>query len=114
MELLLKKDNIKKETDICNQHAANADKDSEYEVEEQKMEKVQLAVGTYVTNCLNCNRTCHYPCFIPNDSGKHGCAAMRGDCCTVCPKKCHWTKHVNNEYRIVYKVQKIKKTYMRS
>ena len=49
MELLLKKDNIKKETDICNQHAANADKDSEYEVEEQKMEKVQLAVGTYVT-----------------------------------------------------------------
>ena len=116
MEQVLKKDNIQKETDICNQHAANADanKDSEYEAEEQKMEKVQLAVGTYVTNCLDCNRTCHYPCVIPNDSSKHGYAAMHGDSCTVCPKKCHWTKHVNNEYRIVYKVQKIKKTYMRS
>jgi len=113
MELLGQKDTIQMETDICNQHAANAEanKDSEYEVEEQKMEKVQLEVGTYVTNCLNCNRTCHYPCSFSNDSDKKWCAAMRGENCTVCPKKCHWKHHVNNQYRIEFKVEKVKKTY---
>ena len=101
--LLMQKDMIRQETDICNQHKANADanEDTEYEVEEQVMKKVQLDPGTYVTNCLNCNRTCHFPCAIPNDDGKAGCAAMRGGFCTVCPEKCFWQKHVNNQYRSV-------------
>ena len=99
--LLMQKDTIRQETDICNQHKANADanEDTEYEVEEQVMKKVQLDPGTYVTNCLSCNRTCHFPCAIPNDDGKAGCAAMRGGFCTVCPEKCFWQKHVNNQYR---------------
>jgi len=118
-ELLMKKEMIRQETDICNQHAVNAkaNEDTEYEVEEQQMKKVELAAGVYVTNCLECNRTCHYPCAIPRNEDKMGCAAMKRDQnpnkirCTICPKTCHWAKHVNNPYKIEFEVKKVKKTY---
>ena len=72
----MQKDKIRQETDICNQHKANADanNDTEYEVEEHVMKKVQLDPGTYVTNCLSCNRTCHFPC-------------ANG---TLCHSQCRW------------------------
>jgi len=113
MDLLMKKDQIQKQADICKQHAANANatQDSEYEVQEQRMKKVELKAGTYVTNCLTCNRTCHFPCAIPNDDGKKNCASMRKENCTVCPEKCHWKSHVNNSHRIEFETVKTKKTY---
>ena len=99
---LMQKDMISQEANICNQHKANADanEDTEYEVEEQVMKKVQLDPGTYVTNCLSCNRTCHFPCAngtmahcaISNADGKSGCAAM---------KSLSWKMPVNNQYRSV-------------
>ncbi|CAG0905138.1 unnamed protein product, partial [Darwinula stevensoni] len=87
------------------QHEAEADanKNFKYNVKVPKHKKIDLDSGTYVTNCLNCNSTCHYPCYIPNNKDKAGCAAMRTvegtACCKVCPKNCIWHKHVNNEYR---------------
>ena len=113
MDLLMNKAQIQKQADICKQHAANATatQDSEYEVEEQRMKMVKLEAGTYVTNCLTCNRTCHYPCAIPNDDGKNNCAAMREDNCTVCPEKCHWKSHINNSHRIEFETVKTKKTF---
>ena len=87
------------------QHEAEADanKNFTYKVTVPKHKKVDLDPGRYVTNCLICNFTCHYPCFIPNDKDKAGCAAMERvegtACCKVCPKKCVWDKHHNNPYR---------------
>ena len=113
-ELLMKKDRIQQEKDICNRHALNieANEDTEYEVEEQQIQKVELDPGRFVTNCLECNRTCHYPCGIPSDKDKSRCAAMEKDgSCSVCPQKCHWSKHVNSQHKIEFNTKKVKKTY---
>lgn len=58
----------------------------------------------HVTNCLECNYTCHYDSVYANDDDKHTCLAMyyHRDIekiqCGVCTKKCGWRKHVNNPY----------------
>jgi hypothetical protein len=36
----------------------------------------KLPRDTFVTNCLRCNVTCHFPCGIPDNDRKMGCAAM--------------------------------------
>lgn len=80
-----------------------ANKDFQYKVKVTKQRKKDLKCGTYVTNCLVCNFTCHFPCGIPNDYNKCYCAAMddggpNNAKCNVCPRKCGWQHHVNNEY----------------
>lgn len=87
------------------QSEINANKNFKYKVKVPKTRQVDLkGSGTYVTNCLQCNFTCHHPCGISNDQDKYNCAAMdkRGESdatCSIC--SCHgsWTKHVNNPYR---------------
>ena len=79
-------------------------KDFEYEITVTKQKKIILESGKYVTNCLECIYTCHYPCTYSNDKEKFKCTAMDGGGfidgkCRVCPGKCHWTKHFNNTYR---------------
>lgn len=60
--------------------------------------------GVHVTNCLECNYTCHYNCAYANDDDKHKCSAMVYDAiienihCGVCTEKCGWRQHVNNPY----------------
>ena len=111
--LLVKRENIRRETEIYKQHQANKDanENSEYEVEEHALKKVQLEPGTYVTNCLKCNFTCHYPCAYANDADKIRCSAMRNGKCTACPKNCKWDNHVNNQHRIEFETKKVTKTY---
>ena len=100
MEELNKKEVIlkQKESDIL------ANKDFTYKVKVTKQRKMDIqGTGRYVTNCLTCNFTCHYPCGTPNNDNKHQCSAMdsggQSDAkCTVCPGHCHWTQHVNNSY----------------
>ena len=80
-----------------------ANKDFEYKVKVTKQQKKNLKTGTYVTNCLICNFTCHFPCGIPNDDDKFYCAAMddggpNNAKCNVCPRKCDWQHHVNNQF----------------
>jgi len=87
------------------QAEVDANKNCTYTVKVPKTRQVDLkGSGTYVTNCLQCNFTCHHPCGIANDQDKYNCAAMdkRGESdatCSIC--SCHgsWTKHVNNPYR---------------
>ena len=55
----------------------------------------------YDTNCLTCNKTCHYPCQIPQDENKASCWAMTDGYCRICPGKCHWSVHNNCGYKIV-------------
>ncbi|CAG0889139.1 unnamed protein product [Darwinula stevensoni] len=87
------------------QHEAemNANKNFRYTVKVVKRMKVDLDVGTYATNCLTCNMTCHFPCSVENDKDKNTCSAMHTvgtiTCCQICPWKCAWDEHVNSKYR---------------
>ncbi|XP_071314308.1 uncharacterized protein [Trachinotus anak] len=85
--------------------------DFEYEVVEEKSERINIDAGTFITNCHGCNYTCHYPCYISKDENKRGCAAMRNGNCTVCPGKCVWSVHFNMTYRWDVKRVTEKRTY---
>ena len=92
--------------------AIKDNKNFTYTVNVVKMEKIKLDPGTYVTNCLNCNVTCHYPCGISRDQDKRGCAAMapNGNC-VKCQRNCIWSDHVHHAYRIEMKMVPEKRTY---
>ncbi|XP_055347947.1 uncharacterized protein LOC129595064 [Paramacrobiotus metropolitanus] len=80
------------------------------DIDEPYATRIALAVGEFVTNCLKCNRTCHYPCGIPNNADKAGCAAMENGNCYVCPQRCHWSMHCNDQYRFDYGTKKVRRT----
>lgn len=112
-EGLHKLNTIEQEKEILRRHETDieANKHFMYDVDEIHMKKIDLSSGTYVTNCLTCNRTCHFPCRIPEDRNKMDCAAMNGGHCTVCPKKCFWDIHRNNDFRFETFSVKVKKSY---
>ena len=95
------------EKNVLKEHkeSIDANRDFNYTVVVPKYKHVDLAPGEFVTNCLTCNRTCHYPCTIIQDGEKYKCAAMKPQddpakaACDVCPGKCSWNKHVNNPKR---------------
>ena len=75
-----------------------------YEVIVTKQRKIKLPRDVFVTNCQQCEFTCHYPCPVSNDNEKYRCKAMDGGgpdsaCCTVCPGNCRWSHHVNESHR---------------
>ena len=70
-----------------------------YTVKTPKIVKHDISgTGIHVTNCLNCNYTCHKTCAFANDDDKVYCCAMKDGSCTVCPKRCRWNRHVNNPW----------------
>ncbi|XP_060083763.1 uncharacterized protein LOC132563017 [Ylistrum balloti] len=74
-------------------------------------EKIRLGQGKYVTNCIVCHTTCHFPCKLTNDEDKVRCAAMKKGNCTVCHQKCVWHMHRNDTFRIEEKTVTVTKTY---
>ena len=98
---------------VCKQHAAdiNANKNFKFTVQEPKRVQVELPTGTYTTNCLVCNFTCHYPCSIPRNENKDRCAAMSNGSCEECPNNCHWSQHVNDAYRFETQYETVEKEY---
>ncbi|XP_071164334.1 uncharacterized protein [Mytilus edulis] len=112
-EGLHKLNTIEQEKEILRRHEREieANKNFMYEVDEIHMRKIDLSAGTYVTNCLTCNRTCHFPCRIPEDRNKMHCAAMNDGHCTVCPEKCFWDIHRNNDFRFETYSVKVKSSY---
>ena len=94
-----------------NEAKIKANKDFTYEATEHHTIKVTLDPGTYVTNCIKCNRTCHKDCKIPKDEDKNRCIAMEKGYCTVCVGHCHWEKHVNNDFRYEDKEVKVTKYF---
>ncbi|XP_043910777.1 LOW QUALITY PROTEIN: uncharacterized protein LOC122787916 [Protopterus annectens] len=110
---LAKLDEIRKTKNILEQHEADRDANKHFVYEVEITVPVQKPItGTgYITNCQKCHYTCHYPCAIPNDDGKHGCAAMGSNgYCTACPGKCYWSVHFNQTYRWEYVQKKVQKT----
>lgn len=85
----------------------------EYEVDETKQEMIDLPKGQHVTNCIQCNVTCHENCAIADDEAKRGCAAMNKitGCCRICSGKCIWSDHKNTPYIFIYVTETVKKTY---
>ena len=84
-------------------------KDFNYKFKEPKVTKKNLEQGHYTSNCLICNYTCHYPCYINNDNNKNRCSAMKNGFCTVCQNKCKWDQHKNLNFIYIYEeVEKIK------
>ncbi|XP_067391823.1 uncharacterized protein [Emydura macquarii macquarii] len=113
---LMKLEELRKTKEALEQHKGDmeANKDFEYEVEKTVPVKEDISgTGNYITNCQRCHFTCHYPCGIPNDGDKRGCAAIDQSTgnCTVCPGKCVWNVHFNQKYKFEYKVVKEKQTY---
>ena len=113
VEGMNKLNTIRQEKRILEQHKADiaANRNFHYEVKEIHTRKIDLPPGHYITNCLTCNRTCHYPCAISVDEEKMRCAAMSNGSCTVCPKKCAWSMHANNTFRYEDFPTTVNKTY---
>lgn len=81
-------------------------------VDKVRQEKVPLAVGQHVTNCLNCNVTCHDNCTIADDDKKQECSVMnKAGNCNNCPGKCAWSDHKNAKFVFKYVTEKVTKTY---
>ena len=67
-------------------------------VEKEVMEDIDEP-DIYCTRCKNCDRVCHYPCTINNDSKLWWCDIVSWFnlqfrmYCTVCENKCSWKDH---------------------
>ena len=113
--LLSQINSLKEEERIIEQHEADikANKDFTFTVNEPHTRTVNIAgTGRYVTNCSKCNFTCHLDCRIPDDDNKRYCVAMKQtENCTVCPGKCFWRNHHNNDHYFVVEDRPVKKTY---
>jgi hypothetical protein len=103
---LAKINELKQREQVLKNHEAEIERNKNfvYKVMKQMQRRVDISgQKKYVTNCIVCNFTCHDSCSYSNDGDKYQCCAMDGKGqanarCTVCPGKCHWTKHVNNQY----------------
>ena len=111
---LNKLNELSTELRIIEQHKTDieANKNFTYKVTETRQVKHDLPKGQHVTNCLNCNITCHENCAIPNDEDKKNCWAMdpSGNC-TQCSEKCIWSQHANTPYIFEYVQEECTKTY---
>ncbi|KAL2079244.1 hypothetical protein ACEWY4_024988 [Coilia grayii] len=59
--------------------------------------------------CTDCEETCHYPgCWMASNP-KH-CEVMQANHCTVCTKKCHYSKHVKENWRYINMTRKETRT----
>ena len=103
MKLWVRKIAELKQEERCmeeNEAKIAANENFTYTVKTPKVVKHDLSgSGIHVTNCLNCNYTCHKNCAFANEDDKMKCCAMKDGSCTVCPKRCRWHRHVNNPWR---------------
>lgn len=79
---LRKLEEIRVEEMEIRKHEADimAGKKFQYTVRQTQRKEVSLeGTGQFVTNCLQCNYTCHYPCIIADDQQKFSCYIMYVD-----------------------------------
>ena len=108
-----KQSELEQLTRVCNQHAAdiNANKNFKFTVQQAKRVRVELPTGTYTTNCLVCNLTCHFPCPIPRSEKLDRCVVMVNGRCRECPNNCHWSRHITDRYRFETQYETVEKEY---
>ena len=91
---------------------ALANKDFKFEADSDVIVQIEISEEShYVTNCLNCNHTCHIDCSIPNNDRKMWCCAMSNGYCMVCPGKCYWDRHTHNSFYYEPRRVSVKKSY---
>ena len=102
---IAKIEELEKEEKILLTHQAKIDANEHftYTITLTKQRKIDVKSGTYVTNCVNCNFTCHKSCHIADDNNKFRCWAMEDQSdektkCRICPGRCSWMLHYNNGY----------------
>ncbi|XP_071788607.1 uncharacterized protein [Asterias amurensis] len=107
-----KYESLRREQQILEENEAQieANKDFNVTVKVPKCRKVDIT-GEYITNCSKCHSTCHYPCAFANDADKAKCSAMSDGVCTVCPGKCSWDVHFNQQYRFEFYEEEEEKTF---
>ena len=105
-------ESLRKEQQILVEKEAQieANKDFKVTVKVPKCRKVEIT-GEYITNCSKCHATCHYPCRIADNAMKVKCKAMNDGVCTVCPGKCPWDVHFNQQYRFEFYEEEEEKTF---
>ncbi|XP_075254073.1 uncharacterized protein LOC142345706 isoform X3 [Convolutriloba macropyga] len=113
---LLALDQIRQEMQVVRQHEADIarNRDFTYSVKEYYTERVDKPPGRHVTNCQQCNRTCHLNCKYANDQEKAKCSAMDSEgYCKICTPaqggKCHWSVHFNMAYYFLFKERVVEK-----
>ncbi|MEQ2213628.1 hypothetical protein XENOCAPTIV_018069, partial [Xenoophorus captivus] len=105
---LAKLEEIRETREKIKEHEAAIKTNENFEFYVTLKKPVQVDIsgsGNYITNCQQCQVTCHYPCAIPNDADKRGCAAIDQNtgCCRECKGKCNWNVHFNQRYKWDYK-----------
>ncbi|XP_032366049.1 uncharacterized protein LOC116699594 [Etheostoma spectabile] len=119
---LAKLEEIKETTEQLKEHEGEISRNENFEFYVNIKKPVQIDIsgsGNYITNCQQCQFTCHRKCVIPNDADKANCGAMGPNgYCTQCPNKCYWNVHYNQKYRWDYQdvqekrtVQELKEKY---
>ena len=103
---------IRRQIRIIEENEDKIDGAKNFEIEEEipEQKRVHCAVGQHTTLCHLCNFTCHKICYIPPSENKRYCASMKNGICTVCPNKCEYTHHSDNEYYYEYTTKKVKRT----
>lgn len=104
---------LKKEQEMVQRHKDDIEHNRKFSeiVRETRQNEIKLEPGVFVTNCLNCNMTCHDDCRITDDENKIHCAVMDDKgYCSVCPKNCHWRRHKNSSYYFEYVTEMVTKT----
>ncbi|XP_014874063.1 uncharacterized protein LOC106937178 isoform X1 [Poecilia latipinna] len=104
---LAKMEEIRETREKIKEHEAEISRNENFEFDVPVKRPIQFDIsgtGHFITNCQQCQVTCHYPCGIPNDDEKRECSAMDSNgYCTMCPGKCYWNVHYNQKYRWEYK-----------
>ena len=102
-------DILRQEEIVLQKHQAQIDvnKDFKYQIKVPSFKVITVRPGTFATNCLKCNHTCHYPC---DDDKQWKCKAMDGGGeksahCKQCKGKCPWQQHQSSteRYEMIYK-----------
>ena len=107
-EIRTLEEDIAEERKKAGQFKAEAEaNEGETEVTKEVAVKIPLT-GEKVSNCLDCNLTCCYPCSVAEDDKKKSCSKLSSGHCNEC--QCAWDRHLNADHRIEIQQTKEKKT----
>ncbi|XP_064106427.1 uncharacterized protein LOC135215531 [Macrobrachium nipponense] len=108
---LHKLEKLRCEVEVLKAHEADIDRNKNftYTVIEETFVKEPIPAGQFITNCLECHRTCHEHCRIEKDNENQRCWAITGENCRICPGRCHWKIHRNIPYKYICKQVEVTK-----
>ena len=102
-------DEHKKNLKVIEMELRNPREDFTYVVNIETKRMVDIEEpGVFSTVCKKCDKVCHDPCTIKEDSGLWWCDTISwfnlkfSFYCVVCPHKCSWKDHTRRKQRPVY------------